>query len=127
MEGLIFGILRYLICTIPKISPGAYIFQRAFLRGLSTEGNFRFKIDWASLIVGSKFTVLAMFYFVFEGSFPCTSPRGAYMWRGELTEGFSRYRFWGLIFGGAYFRNFTVCSYLTRGLTDNTFEFSSVR
>ena len=24
-------------------------------RGLSTEGNLRFKIDWASLIVGSKF------------------------------------------------------------------------
>ena len=37
-EGLIFG--------------GAYI-----RRGLCTEGNLRFKIDWASLIVGSKFTV----------------------------------------------------------------------
>ena len=34
---------------IPKISPGAYIFQRPFLRGLCTEGNLRFKIDWASL------------------------------------------------------------------------------
>ena len=35
---------------IPKISPGAYIFQRPFLRnyflrGLSTQGNLRFKID----------------------------------------------------------------------------------
>ena len=29
---------------IPKISPGAYIFQRTFLRGLCTEGNLRFKI-----------------------------------------------------------------------------------
>ena len=29
-----------------------------------------FKIDWASLIVGSKFTVFALFYFVFEGNFP---------------------------------------------------------
>ena len=46
---------------IPKISPGAYIFQRPFLRGLSTEGNLRFKIDWASLIVGSKLTVFALF------------------------------------------------------------------
>ena len=45
------------------------------------EGNLRFKIDWASLIVGSKFTVFA-FHFVFEGNFPSTSP-------------------WGLIFGGA--------------------------
>ena len=68
---------------IPKISPGAYIFQRPFLRGLfwrglSTEGNLRFKIDWASLIVGIKFTTFALFYFVFEGNFPylVQAPRG---------------------------------------------------
>ena len=61
----------------------------------------RFKIDWASLIVGSKFIVFALFYFVFEGNFPSTS-RGAYIWWGDLTEGFLRYEFWGLIFGGAY-------------------------
>ena len=66
------------------------------------EGNLRFKINWASLIVGSKFTVFALFYFVFEGNFPSTSPRGAYIWRGDLTEGFLCYRFGGLIFGGAY-------------------------
>ena len=65
------------------------------------EGNLRFKIDWASLIVGSKFTVFALFYFVFEGNFPSTSPRKAYIWRGYLIEGFLRYRFRGLIFGGA--------------------------
>ena len=99
---------------IPKISPGAYIFQRPFLRGLfleglfnirrglSTEGYLRFKIDWASLIAGSKCTVLALFYFVYEGNFPSTSPRGTYIWRGDLTEGFLRYRFGGLIFGGAF-------------------------
>ena len=62
----------------------------------------RFKIDWASLIVGSKFTVFALFYFVFEGNFPISSPQGAYIWRGNLTKGFLRYRFGGLIFGGAY-------------------------
>ena len=66
------------------------------------EGNLRFKIDWASLIVGSKFTVFALFYFVFEGNFPSTSPRGAYIWRGDLMEGFLRYEFGGLISGGAY-------------------------
>ena len=85
IQGRVFGYRR-----IPKISPGAYIFQRLFLRGLysdirrglSTEGNVRFKVDWASPIDGSKFTVLALFYFVFEGNFPSTSP-------------------WGLIFGGA--------------------------
>ena len=58
-----------------------------------------FKIDWASHIVGSKFTVFALFYFVFEGNFPSTIPRGVYIWRGDLTEGFLRYRFRGLIFG----------------------------
>ena len=68
----------------------------------------RFKIEWASLLFGSKFTVFALFYFVFEGNFPSTSPRGAYIWRGDLTEGFLRYWFGGLIHGGAYFRNFTV-------------------
>ena len=62
----------------------------------------RFKIDWASRIVGSKFTILAWFYFVFEGNFSSTSPWGAYIWRGDLTEGLLRYRFGGLIFGGAY-------------------------
>ena len=66
--------------------------------GLSMEGNLHFKIDWASLIVGSKFTVFALFYFVFEGDFPSTSPWGAYILRGDLTEGFLRYWFWGVYF-----------------------------
>ena len=68
------------------------------------EGNLRLKIGWASLTVGSKFNVFALFYFVFEGNFP-SSPRGAYIWRGDLTERvFLRCRFGGLIFGGAYTR-----------------------
>ena len=66
------------------------------------EGNLRFKTDWASLVVRRKFTVFALFFSVFESNFPSTSPRGAYIWRGDLTEGFLRYRFGGLIFGGAY-------------------------
>ena len=40
------------------------------------EGHLHFKIDWASLKVGSKFIVFALFYFAFEGNFPSTSPRG---------------------------------------------------
>ena len=66
----------------------------------------RFKIDWASLIVESKFIVFALFYFTFQ----VQAPGGAYIWRGDLTEGFLRYRFGGLTFGGPYFRNFTVRS-----------------
>ena len=73
----------------------------------------RFKIDWASLIVGKKFTVFALFCFVFEGNFQVQAPGGAYIRRGNLTEGFcvtsSRGLYLeGLIHGGAYFRNFTV-------------------
>ena len=35
-----------------------------------------FKIDWAGLIVESKFIIFDLFYFVFEGNLPSTSPRG---------------------------------------------------
>ena len=68
------------------------------------EGNLRFRIDWASLILGSKLTIFALFYFEFEGYFPSTSPQEAYSLGGGggLTEGFLRYWFGGLIFGGAY-------------------------
>ena len=64
----------------------------------------RFKIDRASLIVGSKFTVFAFFYFVFEGNFQVQARERAYIWRGDLTQGCLRYEFRGLIFGGAYTR-----------------------
>ena len=74
------SVFVYTYRKIPKISPGAYIFQRPFLgglffggayirRGSSTEGNLRFKIDLASLIVGRKFTAFALFYLAFEGNF----------------------------------------------------------
>ena len=43
------------------------------------EGILHFKIDWASLIVGRKFTVF------------CVTSLGAYIWRGLYKE--------GLIFG----------------------------
>ena len=59
------------------------------------------KIDWASVIVGRKFIVFPLFYFVFEGNFQVQAPGGAYIWRGNFTEGFLRYEFGGLIFGGA--------------------------
>ena len=67
---------------IPKISRRAYIFQRPFMRGLSAEGNLRFKIDRASHIVGRKFTIFALF---------CIMTLGAYIWSSLYME--------GLIFG----------------------------
>ena len=36
----------------------------------------------------------------------------AYICRGDLTEGLLRCEFVGLIFGGAYFRNFTVSFFI---------------
>ena len=66
-------------------------------------GKFAFQNDWASVIVGRKFTVFALFYFV-------KSRVISYIWRGDLTEGFLRYVFGVLIHGRAYFRSFTVCA-----------------
>ena len=43
-----------------------------------------------------------LLYFVFEGNFQVQAPWGAYIWRGNLTEGFLHYEFGGLIFGKAY-------------------------
>ena len=40
------------------------------------EGNLCFNIDWTSLIAGRKFTVFALFYFVFGGNFQVQAPRG---------------------------------------------------
>ena len=68
----------------------------------------RLKIDWARLFFWKKIYRFSLFYFVFDGYFQVQAPRGAYIWRGDLSEGFLRYEFGGLIFGGAYFRNLAV-------------------
>ena len=79
-------------CKIPKISPGGYIFQRSlFLEGLIFGGAYlQWEIcvskSWASLIVGRKFTVLAL---------RAISKYKPYIWRGDLTEGFLRYEVGG--------------------------------
>ena len=67
------------------------------------EGNLRFNIDLASLIVGSKLTLFALFYFVFEGNFPSTSPQGAYIWRVNLMKAFCVTRLGGLYMEGLIF------------------------
>ena len=88
------------------------------MRGLSTEENLRFKIDWASLIVGRKFTVFALFYFVFEGNFQVPSLGGLYLGGGgHLTEGFLRYEFWGLIYMDGLI--FAILRYTRQGSSDN--------
>ena len=81
---------------------GLFLEGLIFRRGLCPERNFRLKIDWAGHILGTKFYRFPLFYFVFEDNFQVQAPRGAYIWRGDLTKGFLRYEFGGLIFGGAY-------------------------
>ena len=81
---------------IQEISPGAYIFQRPFLRGLVLEGlifggKFAFQNRLRLPSSWRKFTVFALFYFVFEGNFQVQAPGGlifggAYTWRGLFSE-----------------------------------------
>ena len=54
----------------------------------------RFKIDWASLMVGRKFTVFALFYFVFEGNFQVQAP-GGLIFGGRFNGGFFALPVWG--------------------------------
>ena len=69
-------------------------------------------------LVGSKFTVFALFYFLFEDNVKVQAP-GGLIFRGAIScsrTGFLCYEFEGFIFGGVinegggggYFRNFTV-------------------
>ena len=85
---------------IPKISPGAYIFQRPLLRGLCKVENLCFKIDWASLQLEANLPVLLCFILYlraiskykppgalysegrFHGTFFVLRVWGAYIWRG---------------------------------------------
>ena len=72
--------------------------------------------------MGRNFTIFALFYFVFKSKFHVQAPWGAYIQRGDLTEGFLRYDFEGLIFGilqyfqlKFVFSQFTSSSYLICG------------
>ena len=113
IDKLIKGLFKLWKCRkIAKISHGAYIFQRPFLRGLFLEGLiFRGAYVRREICVSKSIGLACsgkeIYHFCFVllciwGQFPSTSPRGAYIWRGDLTEGFLRYRLGGLIFGGAY-------------------------
>ena len=65
------------------------------------KGNLCFKISWASLIVGSKFTIFALFYFVFERNFQVQASGGLYL------EG---------LFNGGFFALRILGAYIWRGL-----------
>ena len=84
-------------------------FWRAYIhRGLSTEGNLCFQIDWASLIVEANLTFLFCFTLNLRALFQVQAPRRL-KFRERFNGGvFGVTALRGLIFGGAYLRNFTV-------------------
>ena len=61
-------------------------------------GKFALKINWTNLILGRKFTVFLCFTLYLRAISKYKVP----IWRGDLTEGFLRYEFGGLIFEGAH-------------------------
>ena len=77
----------------------------------------RFKIAWASLIVGSKFTGFALVLLCILRKFSKYKTPGAYIWRGYLTEGF----FALLVWGGLYLEGFIfgILRYSTKAASVN--------
>ena len=98
---------------IPKISPGAYSFERPFLRGLCTEGNLHLKSIGLTFFLEGNLPFFFVLLCIWQ-KFPSTTPppAGAYIWRGDLREGFLRYEFGGLKFRGAYFGHFSVTTWI---------------
>ena len=90
----------------------------------------RFKIDRASLIVRSKFTIFALFYFVFEVNFPSTSPGGGgglYL-DGQFNEGFFALPVWGAyIWRGLFSEFYGITLLLNCNMIDNLSPTVSVR
>ena len=98
---------------IRKIGPGLKFFKDFFWGAYLRREICVSKSIALAFWVGSKFTVFlcCTLYLraVFQvQAFPGRLGGRAYIWRGDLTEVFLRYRF-----GGAYFRNFTVSIFLT--------------
>ena len=106
---------------IPKISPGAYIFQRPFLGGLLLVGlifggAYLRRGICVLKSIGLAYSCKEIYRFCFVllciwGPFPSTSSPGGFYSEGRRNGGFFALRVWGgLIQGGAYFRNLTVFS-----------------
>ena len=81
---------------------GAYFWRGLYSKGLIYGRKFAFQnrlgypYSWKE-ICRFCFVLLCIW-----GQFSKNKPWGAYIWRGELTEGFLCYWFGGLIFGGVY-------------------------
>ena len=77
-----------------------------FYVGLLVSGNLRFKLDWASLIVGSKFTVFAHCFTLYLGAiFQVQAPGGLYL-EGRFNGGFFALPVWGTYIWRGLFSEF---------------------
>ena len=106
----------FLTTQIPSDSenkPRGLYFSKALFEGVIFGGAYVWREICASKSIGLDCSGKEIYHFCFvllciRDQIPCTSPWGAYIRRGNLTEGFLHYDFKGLIFGGAYFQKFTV-------------------
>ena len=102
-------------------------------RGLPTEGNLRFKIDWASLQWEGNLPFCFVLLCI-RGQIPSTSLPGwgvgAYIRRGGLTEGFLSYDFGGLIFcRGLYLEGliFAILLYVVKSSPNKVFVYFCIK
>ena len=65
----------------------------------------RFQIDWASLVVGSKFTILALFTLYLRAIFQVQAP-GELIFGGRFNGGFSALPVWGAYIWRGLFSEF---------------------
>ena len=86
---------------ITKISPGGYIFQRPFWRGLCTEGNLHSKIDWGSLY-WERNLPFSLCFTLYSRENSTYNPPGGLCSEWRFNGGFFCVTIWG-----SYFRNFT--------------------
>ena len=103
-------LIRHLFTTyhkIPKISPGALfeglIFGGAYLRRELCVS----KSIGLALQLEVNLPFLLCFTLYLRAIFQLQAPRGLYL-EGRFNGGFFTFLVWGLIFGGTYFRNFTL-------------------
>ena len=69
------------------------------------EGNLRFKIDWASLLVGRKITVFVFFTLYLREIFYVQAPGGLYL-EGRFNGGFFALPVWGTCIWRVLFSEF---------------------
>ena len=118
---------------IPKISAGAYIFQSRFWRGLFLEapifgGAYVRREIYVSKSIGLALLLsFLLCYTLYSRANWRTSPSGGLYSEGRFKGGLFALRFWGPyiwrgLYGGAYFRNFTVAKE-SDGLRHHSIQF----